>query len=230
MKTNNYNIEKIIEFLTIKGNTNFINQQELLKIKSKLNKNTYKIYELYPDCNKVILYKKNIPTVKLLKICSGTGLRHQDILGAVFSLGLKDDMFGDILKYNGNYYIYVVPLISTYLQNSLNSIRNTSVVIEEVPLSIANNFIQEFITYEIIVSSLRIDNVISSLIKLSRQDVLIKFKNKEIVLNYKEELKPARTLKENDIFSVKNFGKFKYYGIIKRTKKGGFIIKILKYN
>ena len=106
MKTNNYNIEKIIEFLTIKGNTNFINQQELLKIKSKLNKNTYKIYELYPDCNKVILYKKNIPTVKLLKICSGTGLRHQDILGAVFSLGLKDDMFGDILKYNGNYYIF----------------------------------------------------------------------------------------------------------------------------
>ena len=88
---------------------------------------------------------------------------------------------------------------------------------------------QEYTRKEYIVSSLRIDNVISTIINESRKNVLEKFKNKEIILNYNDELKPTRVLQINDIFSIRKYGKYKYNGIIKNTKKGGFIIEILMY-
>ena len=36
-------------------------------------------------------------------------------------------------------------------------------------------------------------------------------------------------LKENDIFSIRKIGKFKYVGIIKTTKNNNYIVKVLKY-
>ncbi len=229
MKTNNYNIEKIIESLYSRGYTNFLNQKELSLSKKRLHKNEYKIYQIYDDSNKVILYKKDVPDIKLLKIVSKIGLRHQDILGTIFSLGIKEDTFGDIIMYNGSFYIFVLPNLMDYFKYNINTIRNNRVVLEEVSLDITQNFKQEYIVEEYIVSSLRIDNVISTIIKESRNTVLEHFKNKEIILNTEDEIKPTRVLKEDDTFSIRKKGKYKYRKIIKSTKKGGFIIEILKY-
>ena len=88
---------------------------------------------------------------------------------------------------------------------------------------------QEYIKKEIIVSSLRIDNVISTLIGTSRNEVLEKFKNKEIIYNYNEITKPTYQLNVGDTFSIRKHGKYKYNGILKNTKKGGFIVEILMY-
>ena len=108
MKSNNYNIEKIIDSLYNKGYTNFLNPKDLSLVKGKLSKNEYKVYELYPESNKVILYKKDMPDIKLYKITSKVSLRHQDILGTIFSLGLKEDTFGDIIKYEDSFYIFLL--------------------------------------------------------------------------------------------------------------------------
>lgn len=229
MKTNNYNIEKILDCLENRGYTNFLNQQELMMVKGKLHKNQYHIYELYQDSNKVILYKTNKPLIKLYRINNSQDLRHQDILGTIFSLGIAEDMFGDIFRYKGEFYIFIMPLIEEYLKYNLVSIKNNNVSLEEVVLSLACNFKQEYIEKEIIVSSLRIDNVIANLIHCNRNDILTKFKDKEIILNYNIELKPTRVLRENDVFSIKRVGKYKFGGIIKNTKKGGYIVLILMY-
>lgn len=229
MKTNNYNIQKIIDYLENRGYTNFLNRQELALVKGKLHKNQYVIYELYEESNKVILYKKSKPIIKLYKINNSSDLRHQDVLGTIFSLGIKEDMFGDIFKYQGYFYIFVLPGIEEYLKYNLVSIKNNKVFLENVDISLASCFKQEYIEKEIIVSSLRIDNVISTLIHTNRNDILVKFKDKEITLNYSTELKPTRVLKENDVFSIKKIGKFKFGGIINNTKKGGYIVLILMY-
>lgn len=228
MKTNIFNTEKVIESLYNHGSTNFITKKELMVIKSKLNKNEYQIYLPYEDCTKVMLYKKNLPDINLLKI-SGHNLRHQDIMGAIFSLGLKEDTFGDIVKYHEDFYIFVLPHLVEYIKYNLPEIKNENVLIEEVDISIANNFKQEYIRKEYIVSSLRIDNVISTITNESRNMILDRFKNKEIILNFEEEIKPTRTLREGDTFSIRRFGKYKFNNILKNTKKGGYIIEILMY-
>jgi RNA-binding protein YlmH len=229
MKTNIYNTEKIIGYLKSRGYTSFLTKKEEIETKKHLNKNEYKIYEPYPDCSKTILYKKDIPNIKLYKIVSKIELRHQEILGTIFSLGLKEDTFGDIVKYNNEYYIFILPSIEEYLKYNLTVINNNPVLLEEVDLNTKDNFIQEYIKKEYIVSSLRIDNVISSITNESRNQVLEHFKNKEIILNYEEEIKPTRILREGDTFSIRRVGKYKYSGIIKNTKKGGYIIEILAY-
>lgn len=228
MKSNIFNIEKVVDALNNHGSSNFITQKELMAVKGKLNKNEYQIYMPYEDCSKVILYKKNLPDINLLKI-TGHNLRHQDVMGAIFSLGLKEDTFGDIIKYEGDFYIFVLPHLVDYIKYNLPDIRNEKVIIEEVDISLSNQFKQEYITKEYIVSSLRIDNVISTITNESRNQILDRFKNKEIILNYEEEFKPTRTLKEGDTFSVRRFGKYKFSCIKKETKKGGYIIEVLMY-
>lgn len=229
MKSNNYNIEKIIDSLYNKGYTNFLTQKDLILVKGKLNKNEYKIYEPFSECSKVILYKKTIPDIKLYKIESEVSLRHQDILGTIFSLGLKEDTFGDITKYQDSFYIFLLPHLVDYFKYNLTSIKNNKINLVEENILLCNSFKQEYITKEYIVTSLRIDNVISTIINNSRNQVLEKFANKEILLNYEEDIKPTRILRENDIFSIRKYGKYKFSKIVKTTKKGGYIIEILMY-
>lgn len=229
MASNNYNIEKIIDYLYNKGYTNFLTRKELALIKGKINKNEYHIYEPYEDCSKVILYKNNIPDIKLYKIISTIQLRHQDILGTIFSLGLKEDTFGDIIKYQDSFYILLLPHLVEYFQYNLTSIKNNKIELIEENISLCNFFKQEYITKEYIVTSLRIDNIVSTITNNSRSQVLEKFANKEILLNYEENIKPTRILRENDIFSIRKYGKFKFSKVVKNTKKGGFIIEILQY-
>lgn len=229
MKSNNYNIEKIIDSLYNKGYTNFLTQKELMLVKGKLNKNEYKIYEPFPECSKVILYKKTIPNIKLYKIESEVPLRHQDILGTIFSLGLKEDIFGDITKYQGTFYIFLLPHLVDYFQYNLTSIKNSKIELIEENISVSEQFKQEYTSKEYIVTSLRIDNVVSTITNNSRNQVLEKFTNKEILLNYEEDIKPTRILRENDIFSIRKYGKYKFSKVIKTTKKGGFIIEVLMY-
>ena len=228
MKSNNFNIEKVIDALKNHGSTNFITQKELMSVKGKLNKNEYNVYYPYEDCSKVVLYKNSIPDLRLLKIESHN-LRHQDVMGAVFSLGLKEDTFGDIVKYQGDFYVFILPHLVDYLKYNLPEIKNEKVLIEEIDIDVANNFKQEYVLKEYIVSSLRIDNVISTITNESRNMVLDHFKNKEVVLNYEEEFKPTRTLREGDTFSIRKYGKYKFDSIKKDTKKGGHIIIIKKY-
>lgn len=224
---NIYNIEKILDNLYSNGYTNFLSPKELMEVRRKLSKNEYEIYELYKESNKVVLYKGKKPDISLIKINCKEELRHQDIMGTIFSLGLKEDTFGDIVKYENDYYIFVLPKLKEFIIYNINSIKNQIVTLEEVNIDISNNFEQKYLKKEIIVSSLRLDNVISTLIGESRNSVLDKFKNKEVIYNYQEVTKYTYQLNIGDVFSVRKYGKYKYNGIIKNTKKGGFIIEIL---
>lgn len=226
---NNYNVEKIIDSLYQKGSTNFLNPKDFNLVRGKLSKNEYKVYNLYKDSNKVVLYKKNIPNIKLFKIVSKVELRHQDILGTIFSLGVSEDTFGDIVKYQDSFYIFLLPHLKDYFIYNLVEIKGNLVTLVEVEINIALEFAQEYIESEYIVSSLRLDNVVSTIVGESRSLSLERFKNKEVTLNYSEEIKPNKILKENDIFSIRKYGKYKFKDVKKITKKGGFIIEILKY-
>ena len=229
MKKNIYNDEKIIEHLYNYGYSNFLTIKELISVKGKLNKNEYNVYYPYEDASKVLLYKKEIPKLSLLKIEGSNNIRHQDIMGTIFKEGIKEDTFGDIVKYNGDFYVFILPHLIEDIKYHMQEIRNERVKITEVDLNVKDNFKQEYITKEYIVSSLRIDNIVSSITNESRNSVLDKFKNKEIILNYEEEIKPTRTLHEGDVFSIRRYGKYKFNKILKNTKKGGYIIEVLMY-
>ena len=224
-----YNTKKNIDKIKRGEHTFFLDPKEANLVKGKLKKDEYKIYSPYPDSNKVILYKDKLPNVILYEIKSKTPLRHQNILGSMFSLNITNEVFGDIIVDNNKYYIFVLDIISNYIKSNLIFIKNSEVELEEIDLSTLEDYHQKYEEYSIIVSSLRIDTIISRITNTNRSSVIDRIKNKEILVNYEVLTKSSYTLKENDIFSIRKSGKYKFIGIEKTTKKDNYIIKYLKY-
>lgn len=224
-----YKIEKNLNRLYRKEATFFLDPKEQLELAKKLKKEPYQIYIPYPDSEKNIFYIKEEPKVILYKIKSKIPLEHREILGTLFSLNITSELFGDIVITNNHYYIYVLESIAPYIKNNLLLVKNSRIELIEVPLETLKEYHKEYETIEIIASSTRIDTVISRLIQTSRPNIIEKIKNKEIILNYDILKNNSYQLKENDIFSIRRYGKYQYIGIKKETKSKNYIIECKKY-
>lgn len=229
MKTDIYKVSNAVEKIKSGRNTHFLDEKELKLITSKLRKEEYKVYFPYKDAEKVMLYTGKIPKVKLFRIKAVEKLRHQDILGSLFALNIDSSYFGDIVLYDEYYYVYIVHEISSFIKDNLTAIGKYKVVLEEVDLNILKDYERGYEESQIILSSIRIDNVVSGIINSSRKVAVEKLKNKEVIVNYEVVSKNSYMLKENDIFSIKKYGKYKFFGIVKITKKNNYIVKYLKY-
>ncbi len=229
MKSDVYKINNAVEKIKTGKNTQFLDGRKFKIVTGKLKKNEYNIYYPYKDSEKVMLYTGKVPKVKLFKIYTVENIRHQDILGSLFSLNIDSSYFGDIVLYNDYYYVFVSEDLALYIKDNLKMVGNKKVSLEEVDLSVLDNYERNYEEKEIIVSSLRIDNIISGIINTSRKVALDKIKNKEVIVNYDVMNKNSYILKENDIFSIRRYGKYKFVGIVKSTKKNNFIVRYLKY-
>lgn len=224
-----YTIQKNLNRLNNYQPTFFLDPKEQNDLKMKLKKNEYKVFYPYKDSEKVIFYINEVPEVILYEIKSKQELRHQDILGTMYSLNISPEMFGDIVLDNGRYFIYVLKLFQNYFEMNFTKVRNSSIELVRCELDYLEDFERKYETIEIIVSSERIDTVISSIIHCNRAMIKDKIKDKEILLNHELLKNNSYVLRVGDVFSIRRFGKYKYMGIVKQTKKDNYIIKCFKY-
>ena len=138
-------------------------------------------------------------------------------------------MYGDIILDNGHYYIYILKLFQNYFEMNFTRVRNSSVELKKLDLDFLANYKRKYTEIELIVSSERIDTILAHICNTSRSLIKEKVKNKEVLLNNEILKNLSYNLKENDTFSIRKIGKFKYIGIIKTTKSNNYIVKILKY-
>ena len=223
-----YTVEKIVEKVLYSNSTNFVEIKYLNRVKKELKNIKYNIYEPFIGATKIILYNK-MPNIKIYEIVSSNDLRHQDILGTLYSLNISDEMFGDVVIWNNRYFIIILSSIDNYIKSNLTSIRNSKVELIEKDPYYLKDYKQEYEECIIIVPSIRVDVIVSKIINSSRSNALEKIKNGDIYLNYELLTKPTYMLKENDIFSIRKYGKYKFNGIINETKKGNIIVNISKY-
>ena len=223
-----YTLEKIVEKVLYSNSTNFVEIKYLNRVKKELKNVKYNIYEPFIGATKIILYNK-MPNIKIYEIVSSNDLRHQDILGTLYSLNISDEMFGDVVIWNNRYFIIILSSIDNYIKSNLTSIKNSKVDLIEKDPYYLKDYKQEYEECIIIVPSIRVDVIVSKIINSSRSNALEKIKNGDIYLNYELLTKPTYMLKENDIFSIRKYGKYKFNGIINETKKGNIIVNISKY-
>ena len=223
-----YTVEKIVEKVLYSNSTNFVEIKYLNRVKKELKNVKYNIYEPFSGATKIILYNK-MPNIKIYEIISSNDLRHQDILGTLYSLNISDEMFGDVVIWNNRYFIIILSSIDNYIKSNLTSIKNSKVDLIEKDTYYLKDYKQEYEEFNIIVPSIRVDVIVSKIINSSRSNAFEKIKNGDIYLNYELLTKPIYMLKENDIFSIRKYGKYKFNGIINETKKGNIIVNISKY-
>ena len=229
MKINSYEIEKNVEKIKRGSNTGFIGLNILNDVCRYLKKDDYYVYRPFLDCEKVILYTNKEPNVRLFRIDSYEEITHQAIMGSLFGLNISNETFGDIVLYDGYFYVYLLDSISDLVVNELGMIGSNYVKLVEVDKDFLSNYKRDYEEHELIVSSLRMDAVIARLVNVNRDKAKEMIKNKLVTLNYDILNKHDYVLSDGDIFSIKRLGKFKYKEIVNKTKKDNYIIRIDKY-
>ena len=225
-----YSVEKEINKLYNSGYTFFLNPKELQNVVSHLKKNSYNVYKPSKYAEKAIIYIKDKPSIILYEIKTAILLRHQDILGSLFSLKINDNLFGDIIIMNNHYYFYTFEKMRTFFEMEFTKIGNSKIELIERNIDLLNDYEPYFESIKIITSSLRIDAVISKIIHTNRENVKKLIKDKQVVYNYEILTSGNKILKIEDVFSIRKYGKYKFDKIIASTKKDNLIIKVLKYS
>lgn len=152
-------------------------------------------------------------------------LTHRDFLGALMSLGIKRETVGDIIVYENSSYVFCLDKIAEYILGNVNSIKHTSVkcaVVDSPPVeSVALPD-----TQTITVSSTRIDVLIASVYKLSRSAVIPLFLQGKVYVSGRQITNSSHQLNENDIVSVRGYGRFIYCEALGKTKKDRLKVSI----
>lgn len=164
--------------------------------------------------------------IEYLKIQSYNELRHNEIMGAVLNIGLKREVIGDIYCKDGKYLIAVNKAFSNYIIENLVYVSANKIKVflsdEEIP-SIERK------KESIIVTSLRLDNIVSSVFNVSRELAKQAIENKYVFYNFTNELKIDQRVKMESYLSLKGKGKVLLKEIIGQTRKDKYIVELERF-
>lgn len=228
------------EFLTIYEKDIIQRELNKLKIKNYLFFGGYEGAEgevliIYPEKFDKDIVDKNLSNIikavriKLPKELEGK-YSHRDYLGCVMKTGLNRNRIGDIIVHKDEAYIIVLEENSLYIKEFLKGIvRFNKSQIEVIDFQNIKIKKQEFEELKIRVSSMRIDNIVSEITRLSRSKTLELLVQEKVFINSKVELKPSKIVQEGDIVAIRGKGKFLIENVIGDNKKGKSIVLIKKY-
>ncbi|SHJ66916.1 RNA-binding protein YlmH, contains S4-like domain [Hathewaya proteolytica DSM 3090] len=186
------------------------------------------IWEFYEGCERklCVLSEDNIISIELpihiLKITNKSKfsqLCHRDYLGALMSLDIKREKFADLIVKHDCAYVPVMKEFSQYIKDNLNKISNSPCDISILEVHDEDIPRPEFEKINAIITSMRIDCVLSSIINKSRA-VAVQYLDKgNVLVNYIGEHRKERLVDMGDIITVRGYGKYKIADIIGKTQK-----------
>ena len=147
-------------------------------------------------------------------------LTHSKILGTVLNrLGIDRKLFGDILVTEEKAQIIVDQRFITLFQDGIQKISKLPVSLVERPFSDRIESKDEYQEKEVLVSSLRLDAFLSSILKLSRSQAAALVEKKLVQVNYHIVEKSDYQVKIGDLISVRRFGRIVLLEENGQTKK-----------
>lgn len=152
-------------------------------------------------------------------------LSHRDFLGAIMNLGIERKNIGDIIVNNSVAYIFVIDKMAQYILENLTKVKHTVIktsLVEDIP----EGELYKTENCSFIVSSLRLDCIIAAVYNLSRNQTNEIFSSKKVFVNGKLTENTSHLIKENDIISVRGFGRFIFISTGGTSKKGRTYISI----
>lgn len=143
-------------------------------------------------------------------------IAHRDILGTIMSLNIDRNVVGDILVDTSCAYIFIKNQFTDMVINEVSKIKNVGVKCEKV----INPVLPKIQTKEvsIIVSSPRLDSIVSELSKMSREKSANLIRGQKIFVDGKAMDNPSYNVKEEQYISIRGVGKFKYLGANGKTR------------
>lgn len=230
-------------------NTEFLNMHQkniLQKELNRLKEKNYVFFGGYENANSelLIIYPQKFPAeivednikyiIKVIRIKLPKELigkyEHRNYLSAVMLQGLGRERIGDIIVHSDEAYIVVLKENAEYLKNSLQELtRFKKSQIDIIEFEDIKLKPQEFEEFNIKAASNRIDAIVAELVRTSRNKAEQYIDDKRVSINYQEEIKYTRSVKENDVIVIRGKGKFIIDKIGEKNQKGRLTINIKKY-
>ena len=176
------------------------------------------------------IYENPFP-MKLIKIQNTSkfsNLTHRDFLGGILSLGIERNKIGDLLVDENICYVPVHEDIESFIIYNIDKIAKvvcSAEVIDNIELIPKVNFKEEII----LVSSLRIDGVVSKITNVSRSKAVTMIEQGQVLINYVKIKDKSYELKGEERITIRGFGKFIIGNSIGNSKSGKIKIIIKKY-
>ena len=229
--------------------TDFLDMYQVSLAESFLKKNqiqNYKLYGGYPDSERKILiaypenyteemiaknYSKFLKVVKIELTEEDKGkFTHRNYLGGIVKLGLKREKVGDIVVAEDGADIIVVSEFAEILKKELPTLtrfENATITINEITEIRKKEIKIENI--EIIVPSLRMDNIVSDLARTSRSKAAQIIAQERVFINGQNVTKVSKQIKLGDIITIRGKGRFIIKEFKGTTRSGRTVILIEKY-
>lgn len=155
---------------------------------------------------------------------------HRDYLGAVIKIGMRREKVGDILTSKDGADLIVLKEAEKYISNGLKELTRFSKA-EFESKKIENLNVEEPKTkvLNIIIPSMRIDSIVSEIIRTSRAKGSELIKEERVFINHELITKGAKEVKSGDIITVRGKGRFKVGNVLNNTKKGNIVLEVEKY-
>lgn len=150
-------------------------------------------------------------------------INHRNVLGTIMSLGIMRNTIGDIIVTDDEeptIFVLLVKEMVEYLKQNLTSINNYPIKIKEVAFDELNNLkLKEGIDKTYIISSMRLDVILSNIIGVSRNEINSYFEEKKVLINHQICMNRHYEYKHGDLISVRKFGRIVIDDDVKTTKK-----------
>lgn len=157
-------------------------------------------------------------------------LTHRDFLGAFLSLGLKRETLGDILicKDNGAA-VFATNSAATLLCTELTTVGRANVSVYKTSFEMLDLETAPVQAQKATLASLRLDVALSAMLKISRGMAQKLVTTKCVSVNHIDIIQTHYEIQENDIFTIKGYGKYKLSEVGGKSRKDRIFINYIKY-
>lgn len=176
-------------------------------------------------------YSKEIASKDYISVLEfqQNNITHPDVLGALLNLGLERNDIGDIYIGDGLCEFVILNKDKDFVKFNLTKIKNERVSLDFKKDNILSKNKIEYIEKRGFISSLRLDNIVSEFVNLSRSKAKTLIKRRLVKVNFQIIDNPSKIIEENSLISIRKEGRFIFDKVIGKSKKDNYHIEYRKY-
>ena len=194
------------------------------------------IIVFYPEKLKVAFEKQKskVLPIKCIRITLPKEMHskysHRDYLGGLIKLGIKREKIGDIFVFKDGADILFLDEISKFILTNISSLtRFNKSNIEQIDIDDIREKEVNKQEIKVIASSMRLDCVISEILKTSRGKAEDLINEGRVFVNFENAYKVTKQIKEKDLITVRGNGRFEIAQIEGETRNGRVKLIVNKF-
>lgn len=229
--------------------TDFLDMYQISLIKSFMKKIEFENYNLYggfeeserkiliiyPEKYNMNMIEKNYSKIiKAIRILLGEDEKgkysHRNYLSGIIKIGMKREKVGDIIVSDDGADVLVKAETAETLKQELGTLtRFENSNMEIIDISDLRKQEIKLEELSIIIPSLRLDNFVSDLARISRSKAVQIIDSERVFINGQNEKKTSKQVKLGDIITIRGKGRFVVKEFSGSTRSGRTVVKIEKY-